>query len=158
MKRFLIHPLRAVNAAVGFFADDTVELTTEFFAVAVQTSVAAVAFKTLRGGVPVEGIFKIKVQVALGGAVGEVEAVAAHRLVHLQVERFAAATVIEAGADVCPDAVVLTEVAHSAAAVVGVQFGAVCRNERLANIKVGLGNAVVVADFAKCLVRPARRL
>jgi len=54
LKRFLIHPLRAVNAAVGFFADDTVELTTEFFAVAVQTSVAAVAFKTLRGGQAVE--------------------------------------------------------------------------------------------------------
>ena len=146
-----MHLLRAVSAAVGFFADAAAELPAQFFARAIEAGVARVAFKALRVSVPVEGIAEVEARVARRLAGGEVEA-ATHRFVYFQVETFARAAVVEAGADFSADAVMLAEVANGGTTVVGVQLGAIARDERLADVEIGFGNAVTVANGAEGLV------
>ena len=148
----LLHFLRTVCAAIGFIAHRTAELSAQFFAAcAIEAGIARVAFKALRVGVPVQGVFKVQARVAGRAAGGKAQA-AAHGFVHFQAEGFVRAAVVEVGADFGSDAVMLAEVADGAAAIVRLQGRAVARREWLANVQVGFGHTAVVADGAKGLV------
>lgn len=113
----LLHFLRAVCAAIGLIADCAAELSAQLFACAIEAGIARVAFKALRVGVPVQGVFKVQARVAGRAAAREVQA-AAHGFVHFQVEDFVRAAVVQVGADFGADAVMLAEVADGAAAIV----------------------------------------
>ena len=147
--RGLLLFLCSVSAAVGFIANGAAELAAQLFTAAVEAGVARFAFKAPSIAVPVKRVAEIEAGIAR--RVVGVQA-AACGVVNIEAERFAALAVIEAGADVGIDAVVLAEVADGRATVIGVQLGAVARHERFAHVEIGFRHAAVVADGAKGLV------